>query len=107
MYLEWKNKKINVKYMNNFYNRLVGNMFKKNINEILVFKTNSIHSFFCFEKMDIVMLDKNYKVKYIYKKFKPFKIILPKKNIIYTVELPTDTLKELKINDTMKLKKRV
>jgi len=80
---------INIKICNKFYNRLFGLMFKKNINYGLCFpKCNSIHTFFMRENIDVIMTDKDYNILYIYKNFKPNKIILPKKNVYYTFELP-------------------
>ena len=92
MRLVTKNKKISIKICNNFFTRLKGFMFKKNINNILCFpKCNSIHTFFMFEKIDVIMTNKENKVLYIYNNLKPFKIILPKKNVYYTYELPNNT----------------
>ena len=48
------------------------------------------------------MTDKNYQIKYIYKNLKPWKIIMPKKNIYYTFEL-TKNIDNLKINDKLKI----
>lgn len=76
---------------NNFKKRLIGNMFKKNINNILCFpKCNSIHTFFMEEPIDIVMLNKEKKVIYIYNNFKSNKILLPKKNAYFTLEFPNN-----------------
>lgn len=62
---------------------------KKNIDIILCFpKCNSIHTFFMKCPIDIIMTDKNYKILFIYKNLKKNKIILPKKNVYYTFEMP-------------------
>lgn len=101
MKLVTKNKKINIKICNNFFTRLKGFMFKKNINNILCFpKCNSIHTFFMFKKIDVIMTNKENKVLYIYNNLKPFKIILPKKNVYYTYELPNKT-NSYKINEKL------
>lgn len=74
-------------------------MFKKKIDYSLCFpKCNSIHTFFMFKRIDVVMTDKDYRILYIYKDLKPFRIILPKKNIYYTFELPTNYIK-FKLNE--------
>ena len=94
---------INIKFCNKFYDRLLGLMFKKNINYGLCFpRCNSIHTFFMLENIDVVMTDKNYKILYIYKNLKPNKIILPKKNVHYTFELPTNKF-NFNINDKIKV----
>lgn len=80
---------IEIKDCNNFFNRLIGLMFKKNIKHGLCFKKcNCIHTFFMKENIDVIMTDKNNKVLYIFNHLKKFKIILPKKHVYYTYELP-------------------
>ena len=94
---------INIKICNKFHDRLFGLMFKKNINYGLCFpKCNSIHTFFMFENIDVIMTDKNYNILYIYKNLNPNKIILPKKNVYYTFELPTNKF-DFNINDKIKV----
>lgn len=83
---------MNFKICTKFKDRLLGNCFKKEINEILVFpKCNSIHTFFMKIPIDVVILNKEQKVIHIEKNFKPWKILLPKKNGFYTLEFPSKT----------------
>lgn len=83
------NKKIDLVEANNFLKRLIGFMFKKNINYCLRIKTNNIHTFFMKENIDIVMTDKFNNVLYIYKNVKKNKIII-KKNVYWTYEFPNN-----------------
>ena len=97
------NKKIEIKKCSNFKDRLFGFMFiKDELNYGLFFPNcNSIHTFFCFQNLDIIMTDKNNKVLYIYKNVKPNKIIY-KKGIKNIYEFSNNSIKEfdkLKIND--------
>ena len=93
---------IEVKYCNNFFNRFKGFMFTKKINKCLCFpKCNSIHTIFMLKPIDVIMTDKNYKILYILKNVKPYKIILPKKNVYYTFELPINKFK-FKTNEKIK-----
>ncbi len=97
--------KIKIYEAKTFKQRLFGLMFKKNIDYCLLFKKcNSIHTFFMKEKIDIVMTDKNNKVIYIKKNMKKNRIILPKKNVYYTYEFPSNFIKDLKINDQLKIR---
>lgn len=97
-------KNIEIKFCDNFFDRFKGFMLKKHINKCLCFpKCNSIHTFFMLKPIDIIMTDKNYKILYIFKNFKPFKIILPKKNIYYTFELPTNKF-NFRLNEILKIK---
>ena len=102
MIIEKSNQKLNIKVCNNIFNRFMGFMFKKNINYGLCFpKCNSIHTFFMFNSIHIIMTDKDYNILYIYKNLKPNRIILPKKNVYYTFELPINMF-EFKINEKIK-----
>ena len=82
---------INVKLCSHFKDRLLGLMFKKEkLDYCLCFpKCNSIHTFFMKQNIDVFMTDKNNKVIYIIKNLKPWKLILPKKNVYYTYEFST------------------
>ena len=74
---------------NHFFKRLKGFMFKKNINYGLCFeRCNSIHTFFMRESIDVIMTDRNNKIIFIYNNLEKNKIILPKKNVYYTYEIP-------------------
>lgn len=82
-------KKINLIDANTFLKRLKGLMFKKNINYSLRIKTNSIHTFFMKENIDIVMTDKDNNVLYIINNLPKNKIII-KPNVYYTYEFPNN-----------------
>ena len=88
-------KEINLIDANNFLKKLIGLMFKKNINYALRIKTNSIHTFFMKEKIDIVMTDQNNNVLFIYKNLNKNKIII-KKGVYYTYEFPNNFILSLK-----------
>ena len=96
-------KSIEIQYCNNFFNRFKGFIFTKNINKCLCFpKCNSIHTIFMLEPIDVLMTDKNYNILYIFKNVKPYRIILPKKNVYYTFELPINKFK-FKTNEKIKI----
>jgi uncharacterized membrane protein (UPF0127 family) len=78
-------------------------MFKKNINYALRIKTNSIHTFFMKENIDVIMLDNNNNILYLYNNFSKNKIILPKKNVTKVLELPVNYFK-FKINEKLVIK---
>lgn len=84
-----------IKEAKTFFQKLKGLMFKKNFDYILKFKTNGIHTFFMKIKIDVVLTDKNGNILYIYKSLKPNRIILPKKNITYTYEMPEGFIQNL------------
>ena len=93
-----------MKICTKFKDRLMGNMLKKEIIDMCFPKCNSIHTFFMKEPIDVYMTDKNKKILYIYKDFKPYKIILPKKNIYYVYETKINKY-NFKTNDIFDEKK--
>lgn len=94
-------KKLLLKDCTKFKNKLLGFMFKKNINYTLRFKCKAIHTFFMREKIDVIVTNKDNKVLFIYNNFKKNKIII-KKNAYYFYELPSN-VNTYKINDTLKI----
>lgn len=104
MYIIKDNIKLKIKLCNNIFNRFLGLMFKKNINYGLCFpRCSSIHTFFMRIPIDVIMADKDYNILYIFKNLKPNKIILPKKNVYYTFELPINKF-DFSINEKLKVK---
>ena len=100
-----KDKKLPLKVAKNLYQRFIGLMFKKNINYVLLFEhCNSIHTFFMKEEIDVILTDKNNNILYLYPNFKRRRIILPKKNVYNTYELPKGSLTGIKINDKIRIK---
>ena len=87
------NKQIyNLKECNKFSQKLIGFMFKKEkLDYGLLFDNCSIHTFFCFQPLDIIMIDKDNKIL-MYDNVKPNKIILKKKNIKYIIEFSHNLL---------------
>lgn len=106
MYIEYKKENITIKYCNTFIKRLIGMSFKRHKqNNIYCFsRCNSIHTFFMFQSIDVIMTDKDNNILYTYQNMKPNHIILPKRNVYYTYEfshneeLYRDITKNRKIN---------
>lgn len=104
MYIIVNKNKIPLYEANTFYKKLMGFMFKKNINYALLFKNcNGIHTFFMKEEIDVILTDKDNNILYLYPNLKKWMIILPKKNVYNTYELPKNTIKDLKINTKIKI----
>ena len=100
MKVKTNNKIINLVIAKKFHQKLLGFMFKKNINYAIRFKTNSIHTFFMRSNIDVLMTDKNNNILYILKNIPRNKIII-KKNVYYTYEFPPnyidDNLEKIEI----------
>lgn len=95
------NKEIKLEKAFTFYKSLMGFMFKKDISYGLIFKTSSIHTFFMKENIDVIQTDKYYNVIRVISNLKKNKIVLPRKNIYYTIELPKNTIKTIKKGDKL------
>ena len=79
---------------NNFKTRFLGLMGKKNIQDIYVFPhCNSIHTFFMREPIDVVLLKKDGTVIKTIENLKPWRMIIPQKNVYWIIELQKKTLK--------------
>ena len=90
MKLLYGNKSIELKNCKSFYSRLVGFMFKKNINTALLFdKCDSIHTFFMKENIDVIMCDKDNTILYFYRDLPKNRIIWPKKRVRKVFETPS------------------
>ncbi len=95
------NHKFNVDVADSFRKKLFGLMGKKNIKVGMFFpKTRSIHTFFMKEDIDIIMIDKNNQVVYFEKNLKKRRIRI-KKKAYHTIELPSNSLNNININDRL------
>lgn len=90
MKLLYENKSIELKECKSFYSRLMGFMFKNNINTALMFdRCDSIHTFFMRENIDVIMCDKNNVILFFYKDLSKNKVIWPKKSVRKVFETPS------------------
>lgn len=87
--------------INGFWNNFKGLMFKKNINYGIRLKCNGIHTFFMRMPIDVVLTDKNHNILKIIYNLKPWKIVLPQKNVYYTYEFPINKIK-YQVGDNIK-----
>lgn len=91
MKLMYEEKEIELKQCKSFYSRLLGFMFKKNINSSLLFdKCNSIHTFFMKENIDVIMCDKDNNILLYYRDLPKNKVIWPKKGVVKVFETPNN-----------------
>ena len=103
MKLKHNNKEIELYECTNFYTRLKGFMFTKNINRSLLFNhCNSIHTFFMKENIDVIFCNKDNKVLYYYPNIPKNKIIWPKLHTTKVYETPKNYF-DIKINDKMEV----
>lgn len=82
----------NVYIADSFFERFKGLMFisKEKSFNILIKNCNSIHTCFMKFNLDIYCLDKDYNILKIHKNIKPFKFILPLKNVKHILEIPSE-----------------
>ena len=106
MYIEKNEKKIYFQDYTKFWDRLKGLMFVlEPIQTGIRFPhCNSIHTYFMCQRIDIIMTDKDHKIIKMYPNFKSEKIILPKRKVYYTYELPLSTCQLFTIGETISIK---
>ena len=107
MYLQLKNKKINIVVANTFIKRLKGLMGQKNISYGMLFpKCNGVHTFNMKENIDVVGLNENNEVIYKYENLSKNQIIRIKnpQNKTSVLELPKNTSKLIKLNSILLFK---
>lgn len=104
MYLIIENNKIEIKKANSFFKRLFGFMGKTSFNYGLLFKnTNSIHTFFMKENIDIIAINNQNEVIFNARNIPKNKIIKINNKIKNTsiLELPNNTSPKIKIGDKL------
>ncbi len=98
------NKSFNLEIANTFKKRFFGLMGKKVITTGIFFpKTKAIHTFFMKDKIDIIMINKNNEIIYYQTNLDRNKIII-KKEAYHTIELPKNSLTNLKIGHKLTIK---
>ena len=91
-----------IKVAKSFKDKLLGLMFRKNINYgLLIPNCKSIHTFNMFENIDVLLLDSNFMVLMINRNVKKNKIInfYTKEKHPYILELPAGSSKKIKVLD--------
>jgi len=104
--LKVNNKKFKIIEAKSFYQRFKGLMLKKNIDYGMIFyKTNSIHTFFMKEKIDVIAINEKNEVIYKQMNLNKNKILKIKNKAKKTsiIELPNNASKKIKIGDKLTL----
>lgn len=105
MYINLKNKDIDIKVCNNYFNRLIGYMFYLDpiTNGLCFPNCNAVHTMFLYQPIDIAMTDNNNKILYLYQNVKPWRII-NEKDVTTTYEFASGMLDEYSVGDSLKIK---
>ena len=91
MKIIYKDKEIDLIECNSFYSRFKGFMLCKNIDKALLFNhCSSIHTFFMYNNIDVIMCDKDNVILYYYKNLGKNNVILPKKGVSKVFETPAN-----------------
>lgn len=105
MYLKLNNQKINVLKADKFKLRLFGLMGKKEINYGILFPNcQAIHTFFMQSEIDVIGLNEDNQIIYIYRNVPKNKIVKIRSDNKKTsiLELPKNTSKSLSIGSVIK-----
>lgn len=105
MYIKCGKIKVYFEDEKKFFKRLKGFMFRlEPIDKGKRFpKCRSIHTYFMFQRIDIIMTDKDNKILYMYPSFGSERIIFPKKKVYYTYEFPIGVCDYYKVGDVLKI----
>ena len=93
-----------IKVARTFKDKLLGLMFRKNINYgLLIPDCKSIHTFNMRENIDVLLLDSNFMILMINRNVKKNKVInfYTKEKHPYILELPAGCAKKLKVLDVI------
>ncbi|MFC4321745.1 DUF192 domain-containing protein [Litchfieldia salsa] len=85
-----------------FFSRLKGLMFRINpLNQegLWILPCNSIHMCFMFFPIDVIFLDKEYKVVKLVRGLKPWRIVSPVSGAHSVLELPVGTIDYFQISE--------
>jgi len=89
--------KINAKVLNSFEEKLLGLMFQDEIFPICFETRFGIHTFFVKHRIDIVILDKDCKVRAIREGLKPWRFFFWNPQYFLVLEMPLGYIKKFKI----------
>ena len=94
-----------VRKLDSFKEKLFGLMFTNNINPIYFEARFGIHTFFVQDKIDVVILDRDFKVQKITQSLKPWRILFWNPKYFRVLELPKGwvNLENLSLNQKLKL----
>ena len=103
MRLFYLGREIEIIECKSFFSRLKGFMFKDKIENALLFnRCNSIHTFFMRENIDVIMCNRDNLILYYFNDLPKNKIIMPKKNVYKTIELPVNFF-EFQVNTKIRM----
>lgn len=105
MYIKVKNRKIKLEEANTFWERLKGLKFVLGPLEYGVRFPNkkSSNTNFLFEKIDVILTDKEEKILYLIENLGTEKKIRRKKDVYNTYFVPKETVKDLKVGEVLDL----
>lgn len=105
MYIKMKNKKVKLVEANTFWERLKGLKFVLGPLEYGVRfpKKKSSNTNFLFERIDVILTDKDEKILYLIENLGTEKKVRRKKDVYNTYFVPRGTVKDLKVGDTLNL----
>ena len=105
MYIKVKNRKVKLVEANTFWERLKGLKFVLGPLDYGVRFPNkkSSNTNFLFERIDVILTDKDEKILYLIENLGTEKKVRRKKNVYNTYFVPRETVKDLKVGDKLDL----
>lgn len=97
----------NVRIADDAWSRMVGLLNCKSLSEgesLLIEPCNSIHTFFMKFNIDILFLDKNFKVVKVFRDMPPWRITRPYFSVKRVVEASANSFSKIKAGDQLELR---
>ena len=97
----------NVKVADDVISRMVGLLNRESLIEgesLLIEPCNSIHTFFMKFNIDVLFLDKNFKVVKVFRDMPPWRITRPYLSVKRVIEANANTFSKVNTGDQLELK---
>ena len=107
MYLNDKQTDLKVKIADKYFKRLLGLMFKKNPPDyvLVIYPCSGIHTFFMQFNIDVLFLDRDFKVMKKIDNLGKNKMPKPVKYAKYVLESKVGSFKDIKTGDVLRISK--
>lgn len=105
MYLKVNNKKLHIREMTKFLDRLIGLRFYfQTLDFAMKYpKKKRINTYFFFQKVDVILTDKDEKIIYMIENCPTEKKIRRKRKVYNIYFVPLGTVKNLKVGDKLNI----
>lgn len=107
MYIKIEKEKYDVIYLNTFWLKLKSlKFYLEPIEDIYMMRRKGLTTYWFCQNVDIIETDKDNKIVYIYRKFRPDKILFPKRKVSYIYLTPVGASNSFKVGEEFVVKEK-